>query len=77
MADIKGHFDGKKVVLLEQPPTKTPCRVTVSFEGVSRIPKTLKEVLQECGFWDDERSAEEIVEELYRLRRSRSSEVKL
>ena len=62
MADIKEHFDSKK---------KTHFDLTLS------APKTLEEVLKACGSWEDERSAREIVAELYRLRRSRSSEVQL
>lgn len=77
MADIKGHFDGEKVVLLEPPPTQEPCEVKVHFEPVPLMPKTLEEVLKACGVWEDERPAREIVAELHRLRRSRSSEVQL
>lgn len=71
MADIKGHFDGKKVILLEPPPTQEPCEVKVHFEPTPSAPKTLEEVLKACGPWEDERPAQEIVAELYRLRRSR------
>lgn len=77
MADIRGHFDGQKVVLLEPPPTQEPCEVKVHFEPVLPTTRTLEDVLKACGPWEDDRSAKEIVTELHRLRRGRSSEVQL
>ncbi|OGG46779.1 MAG: hypothetical protein A3F84_12510 [Candidatus Handelsmanbacteria bacterium RIFCSPLOWO2_12_FULL_64_10] len=77
MADIKGHFDGEKVILLEPPPVQRPCEVKVHFESAPPATRTLEEVLKACGPWEDERPAQEIVAELRQLRRSRSSEVQL
>jgi len=77
MADIKGLFDGKKVLLLETPPVREPCTVVVSFEPKSQPPKTLREILEACGPWEDDRPAKEIAAELRQLRRSRVSKVGL
>lgn len=47
------------------------------IEPSSPMFRTLEVVLRMCGAWEDERPAQEIVSELHRLRRSRSSEIQL
>ena len=91
MLAIKGLYDGKKIQPLEPITTEDPYIVVIPFiEPVSRKreDEMLREVRSEededrrrfwasFGSWEDDRRAEEIIEDIYSSRRSSGKEVVL
>ena len=91
MLAIKGIYDGKKIQPLEPITTKDPHVVVITFiEPVSKSQED--EMLREArnkededsrrfwssfGSWEDDRTADEIIEDIYSSRRSSRKEVAL
>ncbi len=78
MIAVEGIYTGTEVRLLEPIHVRPNVRVIVMFledesprvENVSSRPvsKTTQEFLQKCGGWEDTRSPDEIVSEIYAAR---------
>ncbi|OPX25462.1 MAG: hypothetical protein DRP97_02525 [Candidatus Latescibacterota bacterium] len=91
MLAVKGLYDGKKIQPLEPIATAEPYVVVITFiEPVSK--KYEDEILREAenredensrrfwasfGSWEDDRTAEEIIEDIYSSRKSSGKEVVL
>jgi hypothetical protein len=56
---VKGRFDGKRVILLDEPPTREPCEVTVAFGAREDDEEAHREFLAARGAWVDSRSTDE------------------
>ncbi len=77
MLAIKGIYDGKTIRPLEPINIKTPYIVVITFIepaqkeiGIEDGKEATEDFLKLCGKWKDERSAEEIIEDIYSSRRS-------
>jgi len=77
MLAIKGIYDGKTIRPLEPIDIKTPYIVIITFIApaqkeveIEDEKKATEDFLKLCGKWKDERSAEEIIEDIHSFRRS-------
>ena len=84
MLSVKGVYDGKRIRVLESINTNEPHMVVITF--IERISKEQEdEILREVqnrededrqrfwasfGSWEDDRTAEEIIEDIYKSRKS-------
>ena len=69
MLSIKGIYDGEKII------PKEPINLESgeNFEVIITFVKPIKKVKEKelrsfCGIWEDDRSAEEIVDQIYKQR---------
>ena len=69
MLSIKGIYDGEKVILKEPINLEKGKQFDVIITFVEPV-KTVeeKDIKRFCGIWKDDRSAEEIIEEIYKQR---------
>jgi len=68
MLSIKGIYDGEKIIPKEPINLKgEKFEVIITFLEPIKESKDIK-ISDFCGIWEDERSAEEIVEEIYKQR---------
>jgi hypothetical protein len=65
---VKGRYDGKQVRLLEPAPTDKECDVTVVFETGEDREEGWRVFFATFGRWEDERSFEEMVRDIYTAR---------
>ncbi len=73
MLSIHGIYTGKEIRPLEEIPAGPNVRVIITFledEPASDTDQETQEFLELCGTWEDERSPEEIVREIYESRTS-------
>ncbi len=61
---VKGRFDGKRVILLDEPPTREPCEVAVTFGTRGDDEEARRRFLAARGSWVDDRSTDEIIAEI-------------
>jgi hypothetical protein len=64
---IRGYYDGNTVVPLEEVRVKPNTKAIITFleEEAGSVSDRTKELLRLSGTWADERSAEEIVQDIY------------
>ncbi len=80
MLSIHGVYTGKEIRPLEEIPVGPNVRVIITFledKPVSDIDRETQEFLELCGTWEDERSPEEIVREIYESRTAGEREILL
>lgn len=65
---LRGIYDGKGVRLLEPAPTDKECEVRVVFESEGGEEDARDRFLATFAAWEDERSFEEIVQDIYTAR---------
>ena len=80
MLAIRGIYTGHDIRLLEDVRIRPNIRVIVTFledeqplfeqESSSNVSSATREFLQKCGGWEDSRSADDIVAEIYAARTS-------
>ncbi len=71
MLSIQGIYTGNEIKPLEEITVRPDVRVIITFlenEPISDNDRDTQEFLELCGTWEDERSAEEIVREIYESR---------
>ena len=61
---VKGRFDGERVILLDEPPTRDPCEVDVRFGVREDDEEAHREFLAARGAWEDSRSTDEIIADI-------------
>ena len=59
---VRGRFDGERVELLERPPLRGPCDVTVEFPLSDEERAEL--FRRARGAWQDSRTTDEIIEDI-------------
>ncbi|MGC9523428.1 MAG: hypothetical protein ACP5HG_16280 [Anaerolineae bacterium] len=73
---VPAVYDGERVRLLERPPDRRRYRVLVTFLEPEQVPEPAaadpERLMASFGAWEDDRSAEEIIEDLRETRQSRS-----
>jgi hypothetical protein len=76
MPSVSAVYDGEQIRLLEEPPVQGPYRVVVTFVEPAHKEDVPRQVLDRFwasfGAWQDDRSAEEIVGDIYAARRSKT-----
>ncbi|OQX12023.1 MAG: hypothetical protein BWK80_44235 [Desulfobacteraceae bacterium IS3] len=80
MLSINGIYTGKEIRPLEEISVCPNVRVIITFledEPVSDMDRETQEFLELCGTWEDERSPEEIVREIYESRTAGEREILL
>lgn len=73
MLSIRGIYDGEKIVLSKPVDFDTGTEVIVTFlvdEEVADDAKDTGALLELAGSWEDDRSAEEIIRDIYESRKS-------
>ncbi|MCP4352160.1 MAG: hypothetical protein GY795_42400 [Desulfobacterales bacterium] len=73
MLSIQGIYTGREIKPLEEITVRPDVRVIITFlenEPISDDEQDTQELLELCGTWEDERSPEEIVQEIYESRTS-------
>ena len=73
MISVKAVYDGEEVRLLEKPPISGRYRVVVTFvEPEGEQVEDKNQLLYTFGAWQDHRSIEETIKEIYDARTSRA-----
>ncbi len=83
MISVRGVYDGKKIKALETFNVPPNVEVIITFldkeigTGSHGTDNKTKEFLELAGSWEDERSAEEIIKEIYDSRTSSRKDISL
>jgi hypothetical protein len=81
MLSVRGIYDGKKIKPLEKFSMPPNVDVIITFMDTKSNDQTFdrknQELLELCGTWEDDRSAEEIIKEIYDSRTSSQKEINL
>lgn len=79
MLSIKGIYDGKNIKPLETFTALPNSEVIITFieKKKDQSAKKIDNLLDLCGSWKDDRSPEEIIDDIYKGRTSRNRELEL
>lgn len=81
MISVRGIFDGKEIKPLEkfQVPPNVEVIITFTDRKITEpeVSDDTKSLLELCGTWEDERSADDIIKDIYENRTAGTREVNL
>ncbi|NIM11079.1 MAG: antitoxin [Candidatus Aminicenantes bacterium] len=81
MLSVRGIYDGKRIKPIEKFDAPSNVEVIITFLDKKASAKSVddktKDLAELCGSWEDDRTAEEIIKEIYDSRTSSQREIDL